>query len=75
MYLCKHPKETKENKRYANQLIANWSRPIFNLDTNFHSISRDEREQRDFEHMSRFKRRHSDAGEGSSSKTEKSTDK
>lgn len=75
MYLFKHPKETKENKRLASQLISNWSRPIFNLDTDFHSISRDEREQRDFEHMSRFKRRQSDSGEGSSSKMAKTDER
>lgn len=72
MYLFKHPKETKENKKLANKLIAKWSRPIFNLDTDFHSISREEREQRDFENMSNYnKRRQSDAGETSTSKVQK----
>lgn len=67
MYLYKHPKETKENKRIAGQLIAHWSRPIFNLDADFHSISRDQREKRDFENMAKFKRSQSDSGEGGSS--------
>ncbi|OTF73704.1 Med26 domain containing protein [Euroglyphus maynei] len=71
MYLYKHPKETKENKRIAGQLIARWSRPIFNLDSDFHSISRDQREKRDFEHMAKFKRSQSDSGEASSSKMAK----
>lgn len=68
MYLFKCPKETKENKRLAGQLISNWSRPIFNLDRDHHSISRDERERRDLDHMAKFKRQHSDSSEGSSSK-------
>ncbi|TKR80635.1 hypothetical protein L596_014679 [Steinernema carpocapsae] len=57
MLLFKHPRETKENKEMANRLIREWSRPIFQLDADMRTLDKEERTQRDFEHVPEVKRK------------------
>ena len=57
MLIYKHPKETRPNRELAGRIIGEWSRPIFNLDTDYRSLSRDEREARDWQHLPMVKKR------------------
>lgn len=57
MLLLKHPKEIKENKVKAAKLIRDWSRPIFQLDTNYNSMTREERYELDYIQASGSKKR------------------
>ncbi|XP_015758678.1 PREDICTED: protein IWS1 homolog [Acropora digitifera] len=72
MYLCRHPKETRENKKIAGKLINDWARPIFGVTSNFKSLSREEREELDYQNMSKKRRLSSVDSEGG--KTPKSID-
>lgn len=56
MYLCRHPRETRANKKIAGKLVNDWARPIFGVTSNFKSLSREEREQRDYQNMSKKRR-------------------
>lgn len=67
MYLFKHPKETKENKRLAAKLISNWSRPIFNCETDYQAISKEDREERDYANMHKVRKLSSDPSNSQSS--------
>ncbi|KAL9963947.1 hypothetical protein ACROYT_G027510 [Oculina patagonica] len=72
MYLCRHPKENRENKKIAGKLINDWARPIFGVTSNFKSLSREEREERDYQNMSKKRRLSSQDSDGG--KTPKSID-
>jgi len=56
MILMKHPKEIKDNKSIASRLIREWSRPIFQSETDIRSLTREERVHRDFSQMPAVKR-------------------
>ncbi|KAK3718265.1 hypothetical protein QZH41_013172 [Actinostola sp. cb2023] len=63
MYIFRHPKEVRQNKDIAGKLINEWARPIFGVTSNFKSMSREEREERDYQNMSK-RRRLSSTDEG-----------
>jgi transcription factor SPN1 len=57
MLIFKHPKETRENKIMASKLIRNWSQPIFQISSDYSSVTKEERESLDLEHLPEAKRR------------------
>ncbi|KAF6040798.1 IWS1 [Bugula neritina] len=59
MYLFKHPKELRANRDIAGRLINEWSRPIFGQSSNFNSVNREDRQQRDMQTL-KNRRRSSD---------------
>jgi len=57
MLLYKHPKEIRPNKDLCRELISRWSRPIYGLNDNYQSMTREAREARDFELLPKAKKR------------------
>lgn len=77
MYLYKHPREIKENRERAGLLISRWSRPIFNLNTDYSTVSKEERESKDYERLKDVRRGSVDesTSKGKESKDEPNTAK
>ncbi|GMT31678.1 hypothetical protein PFISCL1PPCAC_22975, partial [Pristionchus fissidentatus] len=71
MMLFKHPRETRDNKKLAHKLISDWARPIFQIDTDFRSMSREERMERDLAHMPEAKKRRMSSDDGPSTSSGK----
>ncbi|XP_064394150.1 protein IWS1 homolog isoform X2 [Halichondria panicea] len=63
MLLYRHPKETRKNREKAGKIINEWARPIFGLASDFKSLTRDEREERDYAHLSQSKKTRLSSGE------------
>lgn len=57
MFLYKHPKETRSNKDTCRELVARWSSSVYNRNDNYQSMSREAREQRDFDLLPKAKKR------------------
>jgi transcription factor SPN1 len=57
MLLYRHPKEIRKNKDKAGKIINTWARPVFGLTSDFKSLTRDEREERDWAHLTQAAKR------------------
>ncbi len=64
MCLFRHPKELRHCRDLAGRLINDWSRPIFGVEANFHSMTKEERQERDLAQLSAVKKRRLSSTEG-----------
>eukprot|EP00128_Syssomonas_multiformis_P004616 Colp12_sorted_trinity150504_noHs@3132 len=52
--LSKHPNETPDNRLTAKKLVEEWARPLFQLESSWREVSREEREEIDKQNFARF---------------------
>eukprot|EP00057_Strongylocentrotus_purpuratus_P035353 XP_798740.3 PREDICTED: protein IWS1 homolog [Strongylocentrotus purpuratus] len=57
MCLYRHPKELRYIRERAGKIINEWSRPIFGVESNFRSISKEDRQKRDLQQLAAKRRR------------------
>jgi transcription factor SPN1 len=69
MLLYRHPKELRKNKEKAGRLVQEWARPIFGLASDFKTLTRDEREERDYANITPTARRRLSSTEEGQKKT------
>lgn len=57
MYLYRHPKEERNNKYLAGQIITDWARPIFNKNADYTKMSKEDRREKDAAMQQRLNKR------------------